>query len=434
MRSLGRTLPLVRFLPFILAVACSDPTAPSPFETGVESGALRSLAADPHPSQLAIARAIPGFGGYFLDEAGRPTAFLTDTSRRSMAARALAGFLADRRFAPSELRIVRGRYGYDQLDHWYRVLRGPAFSTAGVILGDVDEGHDRIRLGVPDPLSIAKVSALLTALAIPTDAVALEVHPAFTTMATLRDRVRPLGGGLQINFFATPPFQPGPSLICTLGFNADHDGVRSFITNSHCTNVEGGTALATDYYQNLRSDGSPDFIGTEVDDPEWQLAGSADCPLPFQCRYSDAARVAYAPGAPVAFGQIARIDALTTSTADTVHDITGTFTIGAERPDPVLGEIVNKVGRTTGWTQGPVTATCMDVLAAGTTHIRLCQSTVSALVGSGDSGSPVFAGADASSVTLLGILWGGNTGTGPSEFVFSPMSGIARELGQLTTH
>jgi hypothetical protein len=56
---------------------------------------------------------------------------------------------------------------------------------------------------------------------------------------------------------------------------------------------------------------------------------------------------------------------------------------------------------------------------------------VKARVGAGDSGSPVFIGSGSSSVKLAGILWGGNTSG--TTFVFSPMSGIERELGSLTT-
>jgi hypothetical protein len=224
------------------------------------------------------------------------------------------------------------------------------------------------------------------------------------------------------------------SLLCTLGFNAVRFGVNSFITCSHCTNVEGGEDTPTDYYQNLMSGGAANFIGTEVDDPQWTSQLNLDCPPPFQCRYSDAARVQYAPGVDQTLGRIARVDEVTTSIDDTLHTIAGYFTIKAERADPVQGEIANKVGRTTGWTLGPTTETCTDVLALGTNHIRLCQAIVSALVDGGDSGSPVFFRKNEGSyITLLGILWGGSTDESNPEFVYSPMSGVERELGDLKT-
>ena len=39
-------------------------------------------------------------------------------------------------------------------------------------------------------------------------------------------------GGIQIHF---------SGYLCTMGFNVDHAGGRSFITNSHCTSRQGGT-------------------------------------------------------------------------------------------------------------------------------------------------------------------------------------------------
>jgi hypothetical protein len=49
----------------------------------------------------------------------------------------------------------------------------------------------------------------------------------------------------------------------------------------------------------------------------------------------------------------------------------------------------------------------------------------------GDSGSGVFRISAGSNVQLVGILWGGN-GAG-TQFVFSPLSQVERELGSLVT-
>ena len=84
------------------------------------------------------------------------------------------------------------------------------------------------------------------------------------------------------------------------------------------------------------------------------------------------------------------------------------------------------------WTFGTITNSCVAVNVSGSTITQLCQNIVNAGVGGGDSGSPVFNwSGTGSNVTLAGILWGGSSdGT---TFVFSPMSGIERELGALTT-
>ena len=92
---------------------------------------------------------------------------------------------------------------------------------------------------------------------------------------------------------------------------------------------------------------------------------------------------------------------------------------------------MNKVGRTTGWTQGAVTNTCVNTGVSGTKIVQLCQTFVSAGVGAGDSGSDVFGLTGGSSVRLLGVLWGGNSGG--TLFVYSPITQVEQELGPLTT-
>ena len=416
-----------------LLAACADPTGPAtdPVE---ETPALRAAAQDPAPSQEAMARAVPGFGGYFLDAQGHPVVYLRDPAGRAVAERALTRFLARRGVSAGDLVVRRGRFEYAQLAEWYRRARLAGFQIPGVFLGDIDEARNQLRFGIQGVAVREMLTATLAGLGIPAEAFVIESRVPYRPMATLRDRVRPLGGGLQINFFATPNTLPtAVSYLCTLGFNADHDGVRSFITNSHCSNTEGGTLLPTDYYQARRSGGAADLIGVEVDDPAWSFSTDVNCPPPFQCRYSDAVRAAYAPGVETALGGVAMIDALTTGLEDTTHTIVGQFSITGERGEAVVGEQVDKVGRTTGWTRGAVTETCVDVLATGTNHIRLCQNVVQPLVDGGDSGSPVFAqNGDGTTITLLGILWGGSV-QGTPEFVYSPITNIERELGALTT-
>jgi hypothetical protein len=100
----------------------------------------------------------------------------------------------------------------------------------------------------------------------------------------------------------------------------------------------------------------------------------------------------------------------------------------------VAGAQANKIGRTTGWTLGQISATCVAVNVGRTSITQLCQSLVSTGVGAGDSGLPVFSrSGTGGNITLLGILWGGSSdGT---LFAFNPMSGIERsgELGPLKT-
>jgi hypothetical protein len=60
------------------------------------------------------------------------------------------------------------------------------------------------------------------------------------------------------------------------------------------------------------------------------------------------------------------------------------------------------------------------------------ENSAAVIVQGGDSGSPVFRIESGGDVTLLGNLWGGNSSG--TLFVYSPLSGIETELGELTTH
>ncbi|MEM4302262.1 MAG: kelch repeat-containing protein [Candidatus Caldarchaeum sp.] len=103
----------------------------------------------------------------------------------------------------------------------------------------------------------------------------------------------------------------------------------------------------------------------------------------------------------------------------------------AEARMRVPGKIVNKVGRTTGWSQGPIVYTCVNLPVyregVDTGLTLICQDGVQATSQEGDSGSPVFSITNGSDVILYGLLWGGNGAT----FFYSPIENIQRELGLL---
>ena len=438
----------------LLAAACdsaSDPADSGPLAPGTSSSAqVAQVSQDETPDQLAVAQAVPGFGGYFIDESGAPTVWLTDPAQRPAAEAALAGFLASYGWTASDLRVRQADYGYLQLDAWYRQSWPQALAVAGAVFSDIDEGSNRLRFGGVDAGAVAAIASTLADLNVPAAAAVVEVSAPVVQTATLRDRIRPAHGGLQINFF--PVDASTASLLCTLGFNAVKDGVNSFVTNSHCSNVQGGTETPTTYYQPLRRTGSVTggyshfpgtdstaIIGTEVHDPHYWM--SLDCPAGRQCRYSDAARAEYSAGQEFALGRVARPTIINTgNVADDpatleIDALNPMHRLTAEQPNPVLGQTLNKVGRTTGWTQGQVTATCVNVNISASQITQLCQSRVGAFVAGGDSGSPVFGLHTDGTAFLAGILWGSSTNltTGQVQFIFSPLAAVERELGELTT-
>ena len=420
-----RTSPRFGLLAAAMALAvsaCQETSEPTTPEFQPDTPDLQQLAQEPSPDPMAVAHAVPGFGGLFLDSSGRPAVYLTDLRQRGAAERALTGFARSEGFSASQLKVLQGAFDYLTLDRWVNRATPEALALRGAVFIDLDEASNRVRIGVEDGTAEVDVKQVIARLGIPASAMIVERTAPIRLAATLRSRVRPVRGGLQINF---------TQFACTLGFNALKSGVNSFITNSHCTKTQGGNQ-GTLYFQPLATTANSS-IGKEVADPNYFQGGV--CPAGRKCRYSDAARATYNAGVNFSLAQIARTTSrgalsgpLTISTANPF------LTITAERANPVAGAQANKIGRTTGWTFGQIGATCVAVNVSGTNITQLCQSLVSAGVGAGDSGSPVFSWpGTGGNITLLGILWGGSAdGT---LFAFSPMSGIERsgELGALKT-
>lgn len=389
--------------------ACSDTTQPG--TPAPESVGLEPVQGPDDP--VALVRGIPGFGGFFFDREGVPTVYLRDVAARAQVERALGPWLAGQDIRPAALRVRRADYDWASLERWQGGATGAALSMRGTVWVDADEARNRVTIGVERGTPAAQVRAAVARLGVPSAAVVIEEVEPVRFAATLQNRVRPVVGGLQINF---------PGFLCTLGFNALRSSQRSFITNSHCTNVQGGND-ATPYWQPTEGT-SPTRIATEVADPAYTTGGG--CPSGRRCRRSDAARARYASGTTSTLGAIAR----TTGANNGSVTIAGRFTIIAEA-GASTGQTVHKVGRTTGWTRGGVFATCVNVNVSGTNITQLCQTLVTAGVGAGDSGSPVFRRqSGTNNVRLVGILWGGD---GTNLYVYSPISNIEAELGALTT-
>ena len=283
-----------------------------------------------------------------------------------------------------------------------------AFGVAGAVFVDDDESIGKVVVGVENANAARGVRAAMAAAGFDAGSYEVMVTAPVRQLATLRDNFRPTIGGIQIHF---------TQYVCTLGFNVTHAATneRSFITNSHCTATQGGTE-GTVYYQ-ASSSTSP-VVATEVDDPQYFKGGV--CPRGKKCRYSDSSRALYNSNADSDNGGTA----LTTGANNGSLTYQSTFQL-AGKATAGVGTYVNKVGRTTGWTRGQVTRTCVNTGVTGSQVMQLCQSWVKAGVDGGDSGSPVFDDSN----RLIGILWGGS---GTTDFIFSPISQIEQELGSLS--
>jgi len=309
----------------------------------------------------------------------------------------------------------RSQVAQDRLAALFPDVSSEILALPGTVYADNDEARGKLVFGVENETAVAGVTRSLIARGLSADEFIVQVTAPIRQMATLQSQFRPTQGGIQINF---------PGYLCTMGFNVDHAGGRSFITNSHCTTNQGGVDN-TPYYQPLSSVNNT-VIAVEVADPVYQ-AGIPGCSAGKVCRSADASRALYNSTTASSRGIIAKTDGLNTGSLT----VAGNFTITAQDDaNTSFSGTINKVGRTTGWTAGTVSGTCITVNVSGSNVQEICQTLVTNnsanIVGSGDSGSPVFKITSGDNVTLVGILWGGG---GSTQFVFSPLKNIENELG-----
>lgn len=315
---------------------------------------------------------------------------------------------------------VLGGVGQDPHARWFAQASPMILGLPGAVFADHDEAAGRLVFGVANAAAIHGVHTALAALGVPTSEYTVQVTQPIHQVATLRDRWRPTQGGIQIHF---------GQFLCTMGFNADDGAERSFITNSHCTDRQGGVE-GTQYFQPTSTvDGT--VIATEVEDPKYFRGGA--CPRGRKCRFSDASRALYSSGVASLRGVISKTSAPNNGSLD----VTGEFSVTSQDNNNTsfaIGTTVNKVGRTSGWTQGNVTQTCVHTNVSGSNITQLCQTFVqnpggAVVVLGGDSGSNVFRITSGDNVQLVGILWGGNSNG--TLFVFSPFKHVRDEIGAI---
>ena len=180
-------------------------------------------------------------------------------------------------------------------------------------------------------------------------------------------------------------------------------------------------------------------FGAEVTDPTPYSCGTWWSPK--KCRRAEAAAydvanvdlfgadsVGWRPGR-IARTYTAASGSSQTSGSTDVDIANPYWTVIAEIAYPITGEVLHKVGRSTGWTYGAVTATCKDVTWFGTTLRIVCQDEASTYLQSGDSGSPLFApyGGYVGTVAFYGMMWGGV----PPTAVFGNFTQLKQDLGYL---
>jgi hypothetical protein len=369
-----------------------------------------------------VARRVPAFGGMFI-QGQVLQIYLTDTAQREAAEKAIVEVFGRERLPEGGTQVREGKYGFLQLKAWHDSQRLRTLAVPGVVMTSIAESKNLLQIGVQDLNVIPSLEKELADLGVPREAVNIVETAPVESLQTLQSTERPFIGGLQI--------QPNTGGNCTLGFPAVRAGQAGFVTNSHCTNVQGG--VENTIFHQATINGVLNRIGVETADPAY--SGGGDCPSGRVCRFSDSAFVARNAGQNAAtLPASAKLGYL--AVPDASMNIVNQFHIVGKVAFPFEGEHLTKVGRTTGMTSGEVSDTCVDVNQNGSNITVFCQNRVEANSGPGDSGSPVFTWSSATlppganiPARLYGILWGGSAG----HFYFSALANVEAELGQLKT-
>jgi len=407
--------------------ACTDeqtpgPTGPDREETQAESDTVPApLDGDLYPAEkeaLDLAQQIPGYAGDW-HEGDTHFVALTAAGKADEASRVLDARPAPEHGQHGEVKTGGGRQ-FLPASFDYLTLRGfrdraaaEVLSVEGTTFLDLDERENRVVIGIVDETPRGEVEAKLKEAGVPAGATQVLVTGKIEEHQTLQQFKRPLEGAWQIQNANGP--------ICTLGFITRNpaNGAASFVTNSHCTAAYWGLD-GISFSQNLNNL----WVGREVRDPA--PFGCALFGL-IRCRWSDAA-IVQVNGATVAFNRIAKTSfwaGPNFGPFGSIQTVQPSFTVTGVQPWPFLGQIVDKNGRTSGWTYGRVTRTCVTMPRTAT-RWRLCQFWATYTSKPGDSGSPVFIW-HGDNVTLAGINWGGSDFLGQA--FFSAAQGMRWDLG-----
>ncbi len=372
---------------------------------------------DSQDGRLAsLAKSLPGFAGWYLDPDGQLIVRVLDPMSREAgdletALRDVAG--------ASEIRLMASDYDFASLHQWKKKLR-PALRLPGALSLDIDEVGNQLVLGIAEHSSPAPFQDWARKAGIPSGAFRVEAGERATLFASVRDKDPTPGGGFQIE-----RRQGSQTLACTTGFLARRNGINGMVTAGHCAGNLGGVNNAA---QHQGDTGDPIFSRENID-PSAFTSGA--CPSGEVCRWSDASFHRLESGAPMGgFATIARTkySASLNGSID-LNPWGDAFKIRASETDLRVGDWVNKVGRSTGWTFGRIAQTCVDFIGNNGV-LLLCQHVVNGGAGQGDSGAPVFSYDIQRNATLYGILWGGTASEGT--YNFSPIDNVMAELGSLS--
>lgn len=458
---------------------CDNFEAPEANSVGSESAAARAIEAATQLTKAevlanlgtetfdgymaAINEKVPGFGGAYFEDGLLKIAMVGGQSKADQISSVIAE-LDDgapdfaRTVGAAQVEIVPALYDFASLVAW-KEMSNPLMEI-GVKLIDADEKTNTVTLGIYDSTIESSVREAAGKIGIPDDALTIEIMNEVKEAGwDLQDYAPYLESGYEIMF------GPSDTQKCTMGpiaFRGSFSGaIGGFLLNSHCTAVKGGVDNNPIYQETWAWPG--EYIGYEIVDPAWTSGGAGSVsrasdgidhgmfgpPVggrPY--RLSDAAFADMETSRNTLFGQIAKTRWRNRNSPGDRERV-GSFEIVADalnNSQHLVGVELNKVGRSSGWTYGPIARACFTQPDPQDNSRDLkCQYTVDGLGQGGDSGSAVFRITPGTNeVTLYGLLWGRTTfnGVDVPPFYFSTWQAVNSELrypgmgsqGNLVTH
>jgi hypothetical protein len=357
---------------------------------------------------------VPGLGGFFFDQAGVAVVYLKDPVDLGGFRTHLASFVeANRgrfnaqRSAVTRVEVRQAQFSFSELVTWQGRLSSVAKDLGSFATIDADETANRVHLTVPAATPRAAISAVLQKAAIPPKAVTVSFFKGGMSLdGGLRGTYRPTAGGIQIK----PDYESNANWVCTLGYNVTAgDGLSYFLTASHCADAYLNRDLwqspptGESWYQPCCSSGNK--LGVITINQPWNDT-AYPCTVT-NCTSADAMLVKYDAGISSP-KKIAKTSAIGTGNNIGNYDnVVGYLTVNSiTAPWPLT--VVSKIGRTTGWTAGPITQTCINWYATvhGQQIEETCVQEVQARAEGGDSGAPVFEYICCSTAAAQGIEFG----------------------------
>lgn len=342
-----------------------------------------------------LARQVPSSAGYYFDSTGTLVVLVRDAGEDAAAVGAMSVRVqaerlrsGDGRGAAPRITTRRATYTFKQLAEWRDLVHTEARRVnRGIASLDLDEVLNRVTIGLI-PNDEAKRQAVTNSLArfgVPSEALNFEnvakVRNDAAPSSLLSETTDPIAAGLIVDLAG------GGS--CSVGFVAQRNGTLGLVSATHCTpSVFGVDGIQL--YQRIQTS---NVAAQETVDPAGYQCGWD------KCRGSDASFFSQSNGRAMQVGLMARTQVPSTggwgagAGSTSVNSTNPYFFVTGQLDNPVVGQVVQKIGWGAGWTSGSVTQTCKDYNLLDFPpefHQITCGLYATYYSQGGDSGGPVF--------------------------------------------